>query len=215
MTDYSLIFCIVNIGHASKALKFARNYGVKGGTIYYGRGTSRNRFLEFLELHEVRKEILIMVVESELASDAIKGISKDMEFHKANHGIAFLLCVAEFIGSKNENICRGTCEECESMYKLIYTIVEKGRAEEVVDAANKVGSTGATIINARGAGPHEVQKLFSIEVEPEKEKVLIIAKNDVKDAVVQSIRKDLNIDEPGRGILFVLDVNEVYGMHMS
>ena len=34
-------------------------------------------------------------------------------------------------------------------YEVIFTVVEKGLGQEVVDAATKAGSTGATIINAR------------------------------------------------------------------
>ena len=99
------------------------------------------------------------------------------------------------------------------MYNVVIVVVEKGKAEEVIEAANKAGSTGGTIINARGAGIHEVQKFFSLEIEPEKEEVFIITKNENKDKIVASIRENLKIDEPGKGILYVLDVNEVYGLH--
>ena len=214
MAEYSLICCVVDVGHASKTLKSAKKYGVKGGTICIGRGTVRNRLLKFLEFDEIRKEIITMIVESGLASNAIKGISKDMEFHKPNHGIAFSHPVCEFIGSKNILPGNSDYKEVNSgMYKIIYAIVEKGKAEDVIDAATKAGARGGTIINARGAGPHEVQKLFTIEVEPEKEKVFIITKAEMKSAIVESIRAHLKIDEPGTGILYVLDVDEVYGLH--
>ena len=101
------------------------------------------------------------------------------------------------------------------MYKVIYTIVEKGRAEEAIDAATKAGARGGTIINARGAGPHDVQKIFSVEIEPEREIVFIIAKCDMKDSIVNSIREHLKIDEPGNGVLYVVDLIEVYGLHVE
>ena len=214
MAGFSIICCVVNIGDATKTLRFAKKYGIKGGTISLGRGAVGSRLLEILGINEVRKEFLTMVVEKELAVEAIKGISKDMEFHKPNHGIAFSYSVSEFIGSKNmidENSFVGEAEK--SMYCAIYVVVDKGKAEDVIEAAKKAGSKGGTIINARGGGAHEARKLFSIEVEPEKEVVIMLIKKDIKDNVIEFIRNHLKIDEPGKGILFVVDVNEVYGLH--
>jgi len=213
MAGFCLICCVVNIGDASKTLKNAKKYGVKGGTISVGVGTVQNRLLDFLCLNEVRKEIVTMIVEEELAPGVIKGIGEDMQFHKPHHGIAFSYSVSEFIGSKNQIKNTKSSEVKNSMYKIIYVVVDKGKGSEVIDAANRAGARGGTIVNARGSGIHEVQKLFSIEIEPEKEEVFIIAKTDIKDGIVEAVREDLKIDEPGNGIIFVLDVDEVYGLH--
>ena len=213
MAGFSLICCVVNFGEASKALKTAKKYGVKGGTISIGRGTVNNWFLGFFGVNEIRKEIVSMIVENELASKAIKGISEDMRFDKPHHGIAFSFSVAEFTGSKNETDKNAkTGEVKKSMYNAIYVVVDKGKAEEVIEAANQAGARGGTIFNARGSGIHETQKLFSIEIEPEKEEVLIIASTESKNGIVESIKTNLKIEEPGKGIIFVLDVNEVYGL---
>ena len=209
-----MLCCIVNVGDGSKTLKFAQKYGVKGGTISVGRGTVNSGLLALLGLNDIRKEIVTMIVESELAAEAIKGISRDMAFDKPNHGIAFSHSVFEFTGSKNK--VSGSTKNSEVkdiMYNAIYAVVDKGSAEDVIDAANKAGARGGTIINARGSGIHEAQKLFSVEIEPEKEEVLIITKSEMKDAIVASIKKSLKIDEPGNGIMFVLEVNEAYGLY--
>jgi len=225
MSGFELICCVVNFGAASKTLKTAKKYGIKGAVMSIGRGTIHSRLLDFLGINEVRKEIVTMVVEKELAHGAIKHISEDMEFNKPHHGIAFSISVEEFTGKKNILNTDNTGEKVietndlnlnevkDSMYKIIYVIVDKGNAEDVIEAANKAGARGGTIINGRGAGIHEVQKLFSIEIEPEKEEVFIITTNDLKDAIVASIKNDLKIDEPGNGLLFVMDVNEAYGLH--
>ncbi|MCL2030916.1 MAG: P-II family nitrogen regulator [Oscillospiraceae bacterium] len=214
MARYSLICCVVNMNDASRLLRHAEKYGITRGTISIGRGTVNSRLLEFLALNEVRKEVVTMVAESKTASAALKGISEYMEFEKPHHGIAFSHAISEVLysgsepGNTSENAVEG-----KSMYNIIYVVVEKGKAEDVIDAANRVGSRGGTIINARGAGSHEVERFFSMEIEPEREEVFIITKNDLKDAIVESIRERLKIDEPHNGILFVLDVDEVYGLH--
>ena len=214
MSGFSCICCIVNMGAASKTLKIANKYGVRGGTIFIGQGTVKSHILEMLGITAERKEILTMVVENELAHGAIKGISDDMHLTKPHHGIAFSYPISEFIGSKNViDANMYNAEEKNNMYNIIYAVVERGKAEDVIDAASMVGARGGTIVNARGAGIHEVQKVFSIEIEPEKEVVFILVKRTLKDKVVASIKEHLKIDQPGNGILYVHEINEVYGLH--
>lgn len=55
-----------------------------------------------------------------------------------------------------------------TMYQAVFTVVDKGNAEAVIDAATSAGSRGATIINAKGSGIHENNMLFSMPIEPEK-----------------------------------------------
>jgi nitrogen regulatory protein PII len=195
-------------------LRSAKKHGVKGGTICIGRGTVASRLLAFLKLDEVRREVVTMIIENELASRAIEGIGKDMEFEKPHHGIAFSYSVSEFVGSRNQIESTTKAPEGKNaMYNVIYAVVERGKGEDAIEAAEKAGSKGGTILNARGAGVHEVKTLFSLEIEPEKELVFIITKKEKKDAIVEAIKERLRIDEPGNGVLFVLDVNEAYGLH--
>ncbi|MCL2077791.1 MAG: P-II family nitrogen regulator [Oscillospiraceae bacterium] len=218
MTEYTLIFCVVKMGDADKIFKYAKKYDIKGGTVSIGRGTVNSRLLNFLALNEIRKEVVTIIVKSSCAAEVIKDIGEHMEFEKPNHGIAFSYPISEHYGSIRlldsvENINSNNAVRSETMYNIIYAIVEKGKAEDVVEAANKVGSSGGTIINARAAGCGEVRRFFSIEIEPEKEEVFIIAKNELKDKIVESIRESLEIDKGGNGLLFVLEADEVYGLH--
>ena len=213
MSGFSLICCVVNLGEASKVVHHAKKFGIKGGTISIGRGVVSSRLLEFLGICEVQKEIITMIVEADLASGAIKGINDAMMFKKPHHGIAFSYSVAEFIGSKNKvNDNQKTSGVKKSMYNVIYVVVDKGKGDEVIDAANKAGARGGTIVNARGSGIHEVRRFLSMEIEPEKEEVFIVARSDLKSDITRSINSHLKIDEPGNGIMFVLDVDEVYGL---
>lgn len=54
--------------------------------------------------------------------------------------------------------------------------------------------------------------LFNMAIEPEKEIMMILTTNDRTEAIVASIRENLKIDQPGNGIMFILDVNKTYGL---
>ena len=52
-----------------------------------------------------------------------------------------------------------------------------------------------------------------MEIEPEKEVVIILSKKDKTEDIVSSIREELKLDEPGNGILFVQEINKAYGLY--
>lgn len=212
--NFELMFVIVNFGLGSKVLKKAKNNGVSGGTICLGKGTVKNHLLEILALSDIRKEIVVMIAEKSLAYNTLEIICKDFKMHKPNHGIAFTTSLCKIVGYQKME-CNSNKKDggADTMYKAIFTIVDKGKAEEVIDAATKAGSRGGTIINARGSGIHETSKLFSMEIEPEKEIVLILSEINTADAIIESISQSQDIEKPGNGIIFVLDVNKTYGIN--
>jgi nitrogen regulatory protein PII len=213
--EFELICVIVHVDFASKVIKAAKKSGVTGGTVLFGRGTVQNRFLELLGLSDIRKEIVLMIAEKRTAYNALQMLDRVFNFNKPHHGIAFTTSVKNLFGSGNfkpEHI-KGNRGVENPMYSVIFVVVDKGNAEDVIDAATKAGSRGGTIINARGSGIHETSKLFSMEIEPEKEIVMIISENTATEAIVAAIRDDLEIDQPGKGIIFVQNINKTYGLY--
>lgn len=212
--QYELFIIIVNSGSGSKVLKIARQNGVSGGTVFIGRGTAKNRILQLLDLSDIRKEIVLLIAEKNTAYTTMNKLNKELSFNKPNHGIAFSIPLRAIVGARGANYNNDLERSTENiMYNAIFVIVDKGRAEDVIDAATKAGSRGGTIFNARGSGIHENQKLFSMAIEPEKEIVMILSEINTTQAIVSSIRNNIDIDKPGKGILFVVDVNKTYGLY--
>ncbi|WP_256312045.1 P-II family nitrogen regulator [Tissierella carlieri] len=210
-----LSVAIVNLGNGSKVLKEAKKIGVAGGTIFLGRGTVKNHILEILGLDEVKKEIVFMVSEDKLENQIHEVLTEKFHLNKPNHGIIFSLPVKKVLGVKSYgksdmDLRIGGKDDME--YEVIFTIVERGLGEEVVDAATSAGARGATIINARGSGIHENTMFFSMNIEPEKEIVMTIIEREKSDNIIKAIKEAMHIDEPGKGIMFVMDVNKTSGL---
>lgn len=216
VSDYELICVIVNDGLGSKVLQKAKKFGIAGGTVLLGKGTVKSRLLEMLGIDEVRKEIVLMASDIEKSRDVLDRLDQKMKFSKPNHGIAFTTSIGYIIGAgtyKSDDYLKEGRGADQVMYHLITVIVEKGNAEFVVDAAVKAGSKGGTVVNARGSGIHETSKLFGMEIEPEKEMVMILSERESTEDIAKSIKKKLKIDEPGNGIIFIQDVNKTYGIY--
>ncbi|HOP24800.1 MAG TPA: P-II family nitrogen regulator [Defluviitoga sp.] len=216
--SYELIYVILNFGMGSKVYRFARNLGIKRGMIILGKGTVKSPFLEFLGITDVRKEIVLMVCESSKINDIVPQIVDNFNIDKPNKGILFTIPIKDFYDLQN-NGKKYVSEKVNknggaknTMYDAIFVVVDKGKAEFVVEAANEAGAKGGTIIHARGAGEYEIEKIFSMEIEPEKDIVLIILKKELTDAVVNSIKEKLDIEKEGGGIIFVQEVDQAYGI---
>lgn len=215
-TWYDMNVVIVKQGLGSKVLALAKELGISGGTVLMGRGTVKNALLEFLELAESHKEIVVLLARRSVGEPFLREVSRVYRFKKRNHGIAFSIPVSAIMGTKGSmgstmDICKG--EEEMSEYQSIYVIVDKGNAEMVVEAATAAGARGGTIVNARGSGIHETSKIFAMEIEPEKEMVLMLVEADITEAVCRSIKERMDIDAPGRGILFVQNVHQAMGLY--
>ncbi|MGI5836538.1 MAG: P-II family nitrogen regulator [Chloroflexota bacterium] len=213
-SPYKLIWVIVNVGVGSKVIRKAKQYGIKGGTAFMGRGTVSDHILSLLGITDVRKEIVLLGSDGATADCVLDVLDKEFQFEKPNHGIAFTTSVCNITGTRLIK-CDETAEGRgvdDAVYRIVTVIVDKGKAEQVIEAATKAGSRGGTVVNARGSGIHETKKLFSMDIEPEKEIVMILSKKEKTAGIVASIKDHLKMDQPGNGIIFTQDVNEAYGL---
>ena len=97
-------------------------------------------------------------------------------------------------------------------YQLIVTIVNKGMAGKVIAASKKAGAKGGTVLYGRGTGIHEQAKIFGITIEPEKEIVLTLIREDKCKETLDKIVADVDLAKPGKGIAFVIPVENVLGI---
>lgn len=212
--NFELITVIANYGHGSKILRYAKNNGITGGTVFFGKGTVKNSLLNFFSLYDERKEILMLASDHEHASEFLKKMDEEFEFYKPHHGVAFSSPIRNIIGSHffEEKTKEEEREVVETMNQLIITIVNRGDAEDVIEAANAAGAKGGTIINARGSGANETKRVFNMEIEPEKDMVWILSESELAPAIMENIRQKLDLHLAGSGIIFTVNVTDVYGI---
>ncbi len=103
------------------------------------------------------------------------------------------------------------CTNLKNKHKLLVTIVKKGMASKVVKASKEAGAEGGTIMMGRGTGIHEIKKVFSIPVDPEKEVIFTLILEEQLEQVMRAVIAVSRLDQPGHGIAFVLDVSRIIG----
>ena len=97
-------------------------------------------------------------------------------------------------------------------FECVMTIVDGGFSEYVVDAAKKSGAKGATIVNARGSTSKENNKFFKLNIQPDKQVVMILCKKDQTKCIVESISKNAGMNTKAHALSFVLPVEDAVGM---
>lgn len=95
----------------------------------------------------------------------------------------------------------------EHNYELVVCIVNAGFSQNVMEAARSAGAKGGTVLRARGSANPEAEEFFNINVQPDKEMLLILVPKAIKDDVLKAIYKDCGLGNEARGIAFSLPVN--------
>jgi nitrogen regulatory protein PII len=209
-----MITLILNEQQCHRFDRLAKAQGVYGGIVVFGRGTVKSATLNLLGIKSQKKEIVHFLIEEERAKETLDLIARELRLVEAGHGIAFatrVIGAGRILGSEGKwNAVQDM--EGESMYKKLTVVVNRGMAEAVMDIARKSGVKGGTVIHGRGTGSEATAKLFGIEIQPEKELVIILMPGDLVEKVVSDLYHELQMDVPGNGILFVEPIVAVRGL---
>jgi len=200
--------------------------------IIRGEGTASSEVLELLGLGETEKDVVLMFVDAGLAHETLDFINRRMNLEEIGEGIAFTVNINGIGGLRTLRLLSGIkvnlkagekipvpfiwSEEDMEMDKsnqdLIITIIERGFATDVMDAAKEAGAIGGTILHGRGAGIHETERFLGVTIQPEKDLVLNLVPRSIRAEVIRAICEKAGLKQPGKGICFSVPVSEVAGM---
>ncbi|MFD1039263.1 P-II family nitrogen regulator [Virgibacillus byunsanensis] len=222
-----LIITIVKKEKAKKVIQASKKAGARGGTTLLGKGYRLDDKKRFLGVPvEREREIILTLVPESIYPDVMNAVVDSVKLNKPRQGIGFVIDTKKVTGichmlgldeTESEEVSDEGVDvkmaEQKVMYDLIVTIVNKGDSDDVIDASKKAGAEGGTVLSGRGTGIHEQAKLFNILIEPEKEVVLTLISKDRTKEVLNSIEEDAELNKPGKGIAFVLDVDQTVGIN--
>ncbi len=100
----------------------------------------------------------------------------------------------------------------DKQHQVIVCIVNNGFADEAMDAARAVGARGGTVMSARGTANIEAEKAFQIQIQPEKEMIMILVSEDIKEDVMHALYRSVGTHTPAHGIAFAMPVDGVVGI---
>lgn len=94
--------------------------------------------------------------------------------------------------------------QINAFYELIIAIANEGRADDAMKAARRAGATGGTVLHSMGTAPAETAHFLNVSIANEKEVILIVAKKEQKNAIMQTILESAGPQTPAGCIVFSL-----------
>ena len=85
-------------------------------------------------------------------------------------------------------------------YVAIFCIVNHGFTDLVMESAKSAGARGGTVLTARGSGNREAEEFFGVVVTPEKEIVMILVPEEIRDKVMSAVNAGAGMNTKGMGI---------------
>lgn len=216
--QFLIMTLILSENQCQKIDRIFKEKDVHGGIKILGKGTVKSAALKLFGIKSQKQIIMSFLVEKEKEEKLLDFFVNELHLNRHGHGIVYT--TAAVTADRIVNSQQGTLNimqerEAESMYKKLTVIVNRGMAEDVMDIARKAGATGGTILRGRGTASEMAVKLLGMEIEPEKELVMILLPSDLTEKVVNTLYNELKLDIPGNGVLFVESVLSVHGLFDS
>jgi nitrogen regulatory protein PII len=219
-----LKFCvfIVNWDKVQLISKLLREKEVLFHFISKGRGTATSNILDILGVGAEDKGVVICLESAALAPKLLQATREELNAHGPGAGIAFTLALSAintiilrgFKKSRNVKILTSKGENNMETKRsdLIIAIVNQGYSDEFMAVAREAGARGGTVLSARGLAGENAVKFLGVSVQEEKEIILILAKRDKKEAIMQAMSQTHGIASKAEGAIFSLPVDSTLGL---
>ncbi len=183
-TAYSLLIIIIKRGKGSKVLEFVYDMGARDASCFIGKGTVKNKFLQIIEMDEVDKEVVLIIVPSDREAEFLERLNIKFHLERKNHGIAFTIPLAGTM-KMNTDAAIQWPENCGSDsanqdYTALFMVADKGEGEKIIQVCHDAGYYGGTIIKAHGTACQS-SIILDMMVEREREAVLMLVPTKLAD----------------------------------
>ncbi len=193
---------------------------------FLAMGTASSDLLAVLGLGSSEKCVVLSMLPRSFAAAMLKKLQIELGLGAINNGIAFTMPISggsnmmvKMIESLDAQDVRRQLEKdvtnmTENNFSMIMAIVNQGYSEEVMDAARPAGARGGTVVRSRRVGSEDAMKFWGINVQAEKELVMIVVSNQHKKAIMQAISEKCGSQTDAHGLLLSLPVDDAIGLKM-
>ena len=211
-----LICLITNLNNDKIIRKIHKKYNLPFNLTTIAQGTASSSVLEYFGLEEIKKYIYFSCINSNSRKDIFNDLNKELILSKPGSGICFSLPISSSTKYVKDKLISKEEEKMKNEnfdHHLIITIVNEGYTDEVMSASKKAGAGGGTLIRGRSLNdPNKTQKFLGFSIEPEKDVVLIVAKNELKNDIMNAIIKKSGLKTKGNGIIFSIPITDAIGL---
>lgn len=223
MSGIYLLMTITKRCVGRRLLSCYEKTGIPASFCMLAQGTATSEMLDFLGLEVTEKLVTLTVASSDTWIQAKREMEENLQIDVPGTGIAFIMPMSS-VGGKKVLQFLTDGQQVEKMeeshmkdtkYELIVVIANHGHSEEVMDAARKEGAGGGTVIHAKGTGLERAEKFLGVSIADEKELILIVAKAEMKNAIMKSVMTYAGLESRARSVVFSIPVTDTAGLRLQ
>ncbi|MGI6703824.1 MAG: P-II family nitrogen regulator [Clostridia bacterium] len=222
VTGFEALVTIMDFGLRDVLSKLFKKNNMPISLLTHGTGSAKSAIYDILGYTGPKKIVTVSIQTEKMANHFLNQLESEVDFNKPGTGVACTISLSSIssilsmtLKQADENLEMGSDEMAVTQrepHHLIITIVNSGFFEQVMEAAKAAGATGGTLVHARGLGSKEAVKYLGITIQPEKDLVLILAPQETRRTIMESITREAGLNTAGKGICFSLPVNHAIGL---
>lgn len=216
--ELNLVISIVDRDKRLLLEKISEDLKIPLSFICLGRGTATATHLSLYGLAATEKAVMYAVADHEKTARLMRASKVRLFVDIPGNGIMLSIPIKSVGGGRTmayltENSTpSGGNPKMPYEYELIYVILNEGHSDVVMNAARGAGATGGTVLTAKGTGIKEGEKFMGITLVSERDVVMIVAKSDVKAAIMKAIIDKAGLGTPAGAVCFSLPVSDIRGL---
>ncbi len=226
---------LVLITTQKKSEKASELYKKCGVPVQYrlnAEGTASSEIMDMLGLGTIEKRVLITLLPKVTADKMLENLNGELKMNTVNSGIAFTFplngangmilkpfadtqCDVSPEQDKEENSLGKKGEEScmsDKKYVMIASVVNRGYSEDVMKAARSEGARGGTVLHTLGSGNGEAGSFFGLNIQEEKDVVLILSDADSKLKIMNAINEKCGLQSDAEGLVVSMPIDSVMGI---
>jgi hypothetical protein len=207
--------------------------------IMKGRGTAPSDILDILGIGASDKAVVLCLEQAMMVPVLIKEARRILSRKTPGAGIAFTVPLSG-INTPIMRLFRESVKENEKLKDhlrelarkahwgrragdhaggnmeikndLIVAIINQGFSDEFMAAAKEAGASGGTVISARGLAREGSVKFFGVQVQEEREIILMLTAREKKAPIMQAVSAKYGLTSKAGGIIFALPADSVMSL---
>ncbi|MBQ7968448.1 MAG: transposase [Clostridia bacterium] len=214
---------------SGKAVEVFKNNGLPLQYSMLAEGTASSEILDMLGLGTSEKRVLVSMLPKAYANIMLKKLHNELRMNTVNSGIAFTVAltgannlflklivkdydIAETDGKQNDAEEGEVINMNEKNYSLVAAIVNRGFSGDVMVAAREAGASGGTVIHSRELITEESAGFWGVNMQEEKEVLLILADAENKTNIMKAISEKYGTHSEANGLVLSLPIDSVMGI---
>lgn len=185
-----------------------------------GFGTAPTEMMDIFGLGSNDKDIVISMASKKAINSLMANFGSNFSSYTKYGGLLIVLNVLAVNRLVAEALNHDLPEEImmqeetvmknEHKHYLVMITVNRGYTDSVMEVAKKAGATGGTVIKGRLAESEKLKAVTDIEVEEERESIIILAPADVSARILEDVNEKYGLRSKARGILCAVPVEKAY-----